>query len=454
MTANASSAASSAPATSARVPGRVRTRFAPSPTGFLHIGGVRTALYAWAFAKHHGGDYVLRIEDTDVERSTPEAVAAILEGLDWLGLDADEGPFYQMQRMDRYRQLLDEMLADGRAYYCYATPEELEAMREAQRARGEKPRYDGRWRPENAAGKQPPADVKPVVRFRNPDDGVVVDDLDMGITHVIRGDDHVNNTPRQINILRALGAEPPIYGHLPMINGPDGQKLSKRHGAVSVLQYQEDGYLPDAIINYLARLGWSHGDDEIFSREQLVQWFDGTHLSVSPAQLDFDKFRWVNHHYLKALPDAELAAEVGRRLQARGIPATLGGQPVSAEALAAMCALLKDRSPTWVALTDWVALFFAPSAPEAEALAARLTEPVRAAVADFLAGLPAAAGDKDAIGALMKTVLKTHGLKMPQLAVPLRLMVFGVEQTPSVDAMLALLPAAEIEARVRAHLAG
>ena len=490
MTANASSAVSSAPATSARVPGRVRTRFAPSPTGFLHIGGVRTALYAWAFAKHHGGDYVLRIEDTDVERSTPEAVAAILEGLDWLGLDADEGPFYQMQRMDRYRQLLDEMLADGRAYYCYATPEELEAMREVQRARGEKPRYDGRWRPENAAGKQPPADVKPVVRFRNPDDGVVVwddmvkgriaignaelddlviarsdgtptynfcvvvDDLDMGITHVIRGDDHVNNTPRQINILRALGAEPPIYGHLPMINGPDGQKLSKRHGAVSVLQYQEDGYLPDAIINYLARLGWSHGDDEIFSREQLVQWFDGTHLSVSPAQLDFDKFRWVNHHYLKALPDAELAAEVGRRLEARGIPATLGGQPVSAEALAAMCALLKDRSPTWVALADWVALFFAPSAPEAEALAARLTEPVRAAVADFLAGLPAAAGDKDAIGALMKTVLKTHGLKMPQLAVPLRLMVFGVEQTPSVDAMLALLPAAEIEARVRTHLAG
>ena len=490
MTANASSAASSTPATSARVPGRVRTRFAPSPTGFLHIGGVRTALYAWAFAKHHGGDYVLRIEDTDVERSTPEAVAAILEGLDWLGLDADEGPFYQMQRMDRYRQLLDEMLADGRAYYCYATPKELEAMREAQRARGEKPRYDGRWRPENTAGKQPPAGVKPVVRFRNPDDGVVVwddmvkgrisignaelddlviarsdgtptynfcvvvDDLDMSITHVIRGDDHVNNTPRQINILRALGAEPPIYGHLPMINGPDGQKLSKRHGAVSVLQYQEDGYLPDAIINYLARLGWSHGDDEIFSREQLVQWFDGTHLSVSPAQLDFDKFRWVNQHYLKALPDAELAAEVGRRLQARGIPATLGGQPVTAEVLAAMCALLKDRSPTWVVLTDWVALFFAPSALEGEALAARLTEPVRAAVAGFLAGLPAAAGDRDAIGALMKAMLKTHGLKMPQLAVPLRLMVFGVEQTPSVDAMLALVPVAEIEARVRRHLAG
>ena len=470
-----------APATPA---GRVRTRFAPSPTGFLHIGGVRTALYAWAFARHFGGDYVLRIEDTDVERSTPEAVAAILEGLAWLGLKEDEGPFYQMQRMDRYRALIGEMLADGRAYHCYATPEEMEAMREAQRARGEKPRYDGRWRPENATGRTPPAGVKPVVRFRNPDDGVVswddmvkgtigignaelddlviarsdgtptynfcvvVDDLDMGITHVIRGDDHVNNTPRQINILRALGAEPPVYGHLPMINGPDGQKLSKRHGAVSVLQYQEEGFLPDAIINYLARLGWSHGDDELFSREQLIEWFDGSHLSVSPAQLDFDKFRWVNQQYLKALPDAELAAEVGRRLQARGVPAVLGGQPVPDDRLAAMCALWKDRSPTWVVLTDWVAHFFAPPAPDAAVLAQKLTDAVRPAVAEFMAGLPAVAGDREAIGALMKTVLKNHGLKMPQLAVPLRLMVFGVEQTPSVDAMLAQLPAGEIAARV------
>ncbi len=471
-------------AAGAQPAGRVRTRFAPSPTGFLHIGGVRTALYAWAYARHFGGDYVLRIEDTDVERSTPEAVAAILEGLAWLGLNEDEGPFYQMQRMARYREVLDRLLAEGRAYHCYATPQELDEMREAQRARGEKPRYDGRWRPENAAGKTPPAGVKPVLRFRNPDDGavvwddmvkgrisiantelddlviarsdgtptynfcVVVDDLDMGITHVIRGDDHVNNTPRQINILRALGGQEPVYGHLPMINGPDGQKLSKRHGAVSVLQYQEDGYLPDAIINYLARLGWSHGDDEIFSREQLIEWFDGTHLSLSPSQLDFDKFRWVNQQYLKALPDETLAAEVGARLRACGIEPVLAGQPVTAGQLAAMCALWKDRSPTLVVLTDLVAGFFQPPVPGAESVARHLGEAVQPALEDFVAGLDAVAGDKDGINALLKQVLKAHGLKMPQLAIPLRLLAFGVEQTPSVDAMLAQLPASEIRARV------
>lgn len=463
---------------------RVRTRFAPSPTGFLHIGGVRTALYAWAYARHFGGDFILRIEDTDVERSTPEAVAAILEGLAWLGLKEDEGPFYQMQRMPRYREVLDRLLAEGRAYPCYATPEELAAMRDAQRARGEKPRYDGRWRPERAAGKTPPADVQPVLRFRNPDDGVVVwddmvkgrisianselddlviarsdgtptynfcvvvDDLDMGITHVIRGDDHVNNTPRQINILRALGGQEPVYGHLPMINGPDGQKLSKRHGAVSVLQYQEDGYLPDAIINYLARLGWSHGDDEIFSRAQLVEWFDGSHLSLSPSQLDFDKFRWVNQQYLKALPDEVLAGEVGRRLQQRGIGLVLGGQAVTAATLGAMCALWKDRSPTWVVLADLVAHFFQPPTPSAQLLAPHASEAVQSALADFVAGLAGVEGDRDAINGLLKQVLKAHGLKMPQLAIPLRLLVFGVAQTPSVDAMLALLPAAEIQARV------
>ncbi|MDO4905295.1 MAG: glutamate--tRNA ligase [Lautropia sp.] len=480
-----SSPSSSAPGAPAAAPaGRVRTRFAPSPTGFLHIGGVRTALYAWAYARHFGGDYVLRIEDTDVERSTPEAVAAILDGLSWLGLKEDEGPFYQMQRMDRYRAVLEQLLADGRAYPCYATPQELDEMREAQRIRGEKPRYDGRWRPENVVGKTPPAGVKPVLRFRNPDDGVVVwddmvkgrisianaelddlviarsdgtptynfcvvvDDLDMGITHVIRGDDHVNNTPRQINILRALGGREPIYGHLPMINGPDGQKLSKRHGAVSVLQYQEDGYLPEAIINYLARLGWSHGDDELFSRQQLIDWFDGTHLSVSPSQLDFDKFRWVNQQYLKAMPDIELAAEVGQRLRARGIEPVLAGQPVSAERLAAMCALWKDRSPTLVVLTDLVAAFFKPGLPGAESAVRHLGEAVQPALEEFVAGLDAVAGDKEGINALLKQVLKAHGLKMPQLAVPLRLLAFGVEQTPSVDAMLALLPVAEIKARV------
>ena len=279
----------------------IRTRFAPSPTGFLHIGGARTALFSWAFARHHQGKFVLRIEDTDVARSTPAAVQAILDGMEWLGLAHDEGPFYQMQRMDRYKVVIQQMLANGHAYYCYTTPEELDAMREEQRAKGLKPRYDGTWRPE--PGKTlpaPPADVQPVIRFRNPTDGVVawddlvkgrieianaemddliiarqdgtptynfcvvVDDWDMQITHVIRGDDHVNNTPRQINILKALGAEVPLYAHLSMILGDDGQKLSKRHGAVSVMQYHEDGYLPEAVLNYLARLGWSHGDDEVF----------------------------------------------------------------------------------------------------------------------------------------------------------------------------------------------
>ena len=410
----------------------------------------------------------------------------ILNGMQWVGLHADNADniVYQTQNFPRYKELIQQLLNSGHAYHCYCSKEELEQMREKAEREGTAT-YDRRWRPE--AGKtlpEIPAGVEPVVRFKMPTDGVtrwndlvkgeisipnaalddliiaradgtptynfcvVVDDLDMGITHVIRGDDHVNNTPRQINILRALGAEPPVYGHLPMINGPDGQKLSKRHGAVSVLQYQEEGFLPDAIINYLARLGWSHGDDELFSREQLIEWFDGSHLSVSPAQLDFDKFRWVNQQYLKALPDAELAAEVGRRLQARGVPVVLGGQPVPDDRLAAMCALWKDRSPTWVVLTDWVAHFFAPPAPDAAVLAQKLTDAVRPAVAEFMAGLPAVAGDREAIGALMKTVLKNHGLKMPQLAVPLRLMVFGVEQTPSVDAMLAQLPADEIAVRV------
>jgi len=296
----------------------VRTRFAPSPTGYLHVGGARTALYCWAYARRHGGQFILRIEDTDVERSTPEAVQAILDGMQWLGLNPDEGPFYQMRRMDRYREVIAAMLKSGTAYHCYCTPQQLDAMREEQRAKGAKPRYDGRWRPENAqaSGLVPPPGLQPVVRFRNPDAGfvtwedgvkgrisisndelddliiartdgtptynfcVVVDDMDMQISHVIRGDDHINNTPRQINILKALGAAVPAYAHLPMIHGPDGEKLSKRHGAVSVMQYDSDGYLPQALLNYLARLGWSHGNDEIFSMQQLQEWFSLEHCSA------------------------------------------------------------------------------------------------------------------------------------------------------------------------------
>ena len=459
-----------------RTPSRstVRTRFAPSPTGFLHIGGVRTALYAWAYARHFDGTFILRIEDTDVERSTPAAVAAIIDGMKWLGLTPDEGPFFQMQRMDRYREVIAQMLADGRAYHCYASAAELEEMREAQRARGEKPRYDGRWRPENAQGRQPPDGVKPVVRFRNPDAGVVgwddlvkgpiaianaelddliiarsdgtptynfcvvVDDWDMAITHVIRGDDHVNNTPRQINILRALGADLPVYGHLPMIHGPDGQKLSKRHGAVSVLEYERLGYLPEAVINYLARLGWSHGDEEIFSRGQLVEWFDGRHLSHSPSQLDFDKFRWVNQQYLKAIDDQALAGMTRPRLRVR-----LHGRELGAEEgarLPAICGLWKDRAATLEELADLAAIFFLPPQPPPEAMARHLTGPAHAGV-ELLAGrLQACDWSKEAIAACIKEVLGETRLKMPQLAVPVRLLVFGREQTPSVDAMLAQMP--------------
>ena len=324
----------------------IRTRFAPSPTGYLHVGGARTALFSWAYARRHGGRFVLRIEDTDLERSTEVSVNAILESMRWLGLDWDEGPFFQMKRLARYREVAEGLIAAGHAYRCWATKEDLETLRAEQRSRGHKPRYDGRWRPERAqaAGLVPPADRAPVVRFRTPeageigwydlvkgaiafpnaelDDlvllradgvptynfGVVVDDLDMGITHVIRGDDHVNNTPRQIHIFHALGAKMPEFGHVPMILGADGERLSKRHGAVSVLQYRDDGYLPEALVNYLARLGWSHGDEEIFSRNQLVSWFDLEHISQSPARFDPGKLAWLNAQYLKAADDTRLAA--------------------------------------------------------------------------------------------------------------------------------------------------
>jgi len=464
----------------------VRTRFAPSPTGFLHIGGARTALFAWAYARHHGGTFVLRIEDTDVERSTPEATQAILDGMRWLGLDPDEGPFYQMRRMDRYREVIAKMLVEGTAYHCWCTKEELEAMRAEQEALGMKPRYDGRWRPE--PGKTlpaPPEGVKPVVRFRNPLDGgtawndlvkgpiafdnaelddliiarsdgtptynfcVVVDDWDMRITHVIRGDDHVNNTPRQINILRALGAPVPEYGHLPMIHGPDGQKLSKRHGAVSVMQYDEDGYLPDAVVNYLARLGWSHGDDEIFSREQFVRWFDGQHVSRSPSRFDFDKLRWLNNHYLKQSDDADLAKRVAARLERAGVAV-----PADGPDLAVVCGLLKERAQTLNELADLAHMFYGEHDPNAIAQADRdkhLGGAAREAVAGFAARLAALEqGDWTAAGiaAALKETLAAQGLKMPQLAIPVRLLVFGVTQTPSVDAMLAAMPRAWVLARL------
>ncbi|MFO1193977.1 MAG: glutamate--tRNA ligase [Rhodoferax sp.] len=449
---------------------RVRTRIAPSPTGFLHLGTARTALFSWAFARHFGGDFILRIEDTDVARSTQEAVDQIIAAMHWLDLRYDEGPFYQMQRLDRYRAVIAGMLQAGTAYHCYCQPEELEAMREAQRARGDKPRYDGRWRPE--PGKvlpAPPTGVEPVVRFRNPVDGdvtwddlvkgpitisnrelddliiarpdgtptynfcVVVDDWDMQISHVIRGDDHVNNTPRQINILRALGAELPLYGHVPMILGPDGDKLSKRHGAVSVMQYQEAGYLPEAMVNYLARLGWSHGDDELFDRARLVQWFDGSHLARSPAQWDAAKLNWVNAQYLRALDDTALAVLVAQQLQRH--------HQIDARAearLPRICALFKDRCDTTVALAQWAAGFYAEvPVPPAE-LGKHVTPTVLPAVQLLATRLADCPWDKAAIAGCIKQVLAECGLKMPQLAMAVRVLLLGTSQTPSLDAVLEL----------------
>lgn len=459
----------------------VRTRFAPSPTGFLHLGGARTALFSWAFARHHKGTFVLRIEDTDLERSTPEAVQAILDSMDWLGMQPDEGPFYQMQHMDRYREVVGQMLAVGTAYHCYSTPVEVEAMREAARAKGQKPRYDGTWRPEAGKTLPPvPADRKPVVRFKNPQEGatgwndmvkgpisidnaelddliiarpdgtptynfcVVVDDWDMRITHVLRGDDHVNNTPRQINILRALGATLPEYGHVPMILGPDGEKLSKRHGAVNVMEYDNEGYLPEAMVNYLARLGWSHGDDELFSREQFVEWFDTRHLSKSASQWDPKKLNWVNAQYIKQMDNAELALRVAPRIAKRG------GNPEACD-LAGVMGLLKDRAETLEQLAEGAQLFCAPFKPAAaELVEQHLTTPAREALADFSQRAQTSEWTREAISALIKTVLADRGLKMPQLAIPLRVAVTGQTQTPAVDAVLALLGKELVLARLAA----
>jgi len=469
----------------------IRTRFAPSPTGYLHIGGARTALLSWAYARRHGGTFVLRIEDTDLERSTQVSVDAILDSMKWLGITWDEGPFFQMQRLARYKEVADRLVASGHAYPCWATKEELDAMREAQRAAGQKPRYDGRWRPERvrAAGLVPPADRAPVIRFRTPDEGdvgwddlvkgpisfpnaelddlvllradgvptynfgVVVDDLDMNITHVIRGDDHVNNTPRQIHIFRAVleGSTTPLprFGHVPMILGPDGERLSKRHGAVSVTQYRDEGVLPEALTNYLARLGWSHGDDEIFSMAQLVEWFDFAHVSRSAAQFDPDKLSWLNQHYLKKADDARLAELVEAELARIGIPVA-GGPP-----LAPVVALLKDRATSVVHLAESATLFYGEHAPASGLLEEHLTPQVRPALAAFAARLAALpAWEKAAIAAEMKSVLAEHKLKMPQLAMPLRVLVTGRAQTPAIDAVLELLGRDAVTRRLAQGLGG
>jgi glutamyl-tRNA synthetase len=449
---------------------------------------------------------VLRIEDTDVARSTPDSVQQILQAMRWLGLDYDEGPIYQMQRLARYHAVAQQMIAAGSAYRCWCTPAELDAMRVAQRERSEKTHYDGRWRP--APGKvlpPPPAGVQPVVRFANPHGGtvtwddlvkgpisinnqeiddliilrpapedaaldmgaeanalgvptynfaVVVDDMDMGITHVYRGDEHINNTPWQINLWHAIAglmatpdagsgasrtpAPLPRYGHCPVILGDDGQKLSKRRGAVSVTAYADAGYLPEAMLNYLARLGWSHGDEELFSREQMVHWFDGSHLAKSPSQWDPAKLAWVNAHYMKLADDQRLALLTQLQLTTRHINAPDLGL------LARASALFKDRCNTVVDLADWAAMFFVPATPSAADLAAHVTPAVQPALKTLAERLATAAWDKAGIAQALKDTLAAHQLTMPQLAPAVRVLVCGKPQTPSVDSLLALFDRATV----------
>ena len=433
----------------------VRTRFAPSPTGYLHIGGARTALFSWLYARKHGGQFILRIEDTDLERSTPESVDAILQGMAWLNLDYDEGPFYQTQRFERYNEIIQQWLAEGKAYYCYASQAELDELREQQMARKEKPRYDGRYRDFTGT---PPEGIKPVVRFKNPLDGevvindmvkgrvvvqnselddliiqrsdgsptynftVVVDDWEMNITHVIRGDDHLNNTPRQINMLKALGVEPPVYAHLPMVLGEDGQRLSKRHGAVSVLQYKEAGYLPDGLLNYLARLGWSHGDQEIFSREELIQYFDLGHINGAPGKFDADKCLWTNQQHIQMHGGLTLAPHVAPHLAIAGIDLDHGPE------LPTVCDLLKERAKTLGELALQAHYFYAdPTSFDAEMAEKHwktsTAKPVLVSLRELLAN--AEDWSVEVIHQAMVEAGKVNGVKMGQVGMPFRLALTG-----------------------------
>jgi len=458
----------------------VRTRFAPSPTGYLHIGGVRTALFSWLHARQHQGQFVLRIEDTDLERSTPEATAAIIEGMQWLGLDWDEGPFYQTQRMDRYAEVLRQMLAAGTAYHCYCSKEEVEQMREEQRARGEKPRYDGRCRHRH----EPRPGIQPVIRFRSPDEGetvvddlvhgtvrfqnqelddliiarsdgtptynfcVVVDDWDMGITQVIRGDDHLNNTPRQMQILRALGATPPQYAHVPMILGPDKQKLSKRHGAVSVLEYREEGFLPEALLNFLVRLGWSHGDQEVFSRAEMQSYFRIEEVHRAASAFNPDKLLWLNAQHLQVLSTEDLAQRLHPYLLAAGVDATA---IEAGPALTAVVPLLRERAKTLVEMAAAAKMFYeAPQQAEEKDRDKHLrgNGPLLAAAAAAFADLTDwTAAD---LHQALQTLAQAHAEgKLGKVAQPLRVAVAGCAVSPPLDQTLAVLGRAETLQRLQ-----
>ncbi|HXU43548.1 MAG TPA: glutamate--tRNA ligase [Burkholderiales bacterium] len=446
----------------------IRTRFAPSPTGFLHIGGARTALYSWAYARRHGGKFVLRVEDTDLERSTQESVQAILDSMRWLGIDWDEGPFFQMQRLARYQEVAEQLIAAGHAYRDYMPKEELDKLREQQAARGEKPRYD------RAIGQKYRGSGPAPVRLKTPQEGqvswkdlvkgeitfpnaelddlvllradgvptynfgVVVDDIDMQITHVIRGDDHVNNTPRQIHVYRSLRKEIPAFGHVPMILGADGERLSKRHGATSVMEYSDAGFLPEALDNYLARLGWSHGDAEMFTMGQFKQWFDLEHVNSSPARFDMEKLKWLNQQYLKGADTARLV-----KLAQAHLPKDLAGPPLDR-----VVALVKDRAATIRQLADEAMLFYAKDVPPAGPIPSE----ARAALQSLKGKLEKAAWDRNAINGAIKETIAAAGLKMPQLAMPLRQAVTGRAQTPSIDAVLELLGRETVLRRLAAHL--
>lgn len=446
----------------------IRTRFAPSPTGYLHIGGVRTALYSWLYAKKHGGDFILRIEDTDLERSTQESVNAILEGMSWLNLDYNEGPFYQTKRFDRYKEVIQQLFDKGLAYYCYATPEELDQMREAQKAAGEKPRYDGRYRDFDGT---PPEGIDPVIRFKNPIDGdvviedivkgtvvinnkelddliiarsdgtptynltVVVDDWDMNMTHVIRGDDHLNNTPRQINLYKALGAPVPKFAHIPMVLGEDGSRLSKRHGAVSVLQYKEQGFLPEALLNYLVRLGWSHGDQEVFSIDEMIQYFDLDHVNGSPSTFDTVKLTWINEQHIKSASAEHLATHVAHFMAERGCDLEQG------PALSAVADLLRDRAKTLIEMADG-AVYFYNDFTEFEAGAAK--KHLRPAALEALELLHTKLNNLEdwtaaPIHEQINATADELEVGMGKVGMPLRVAITGGGQSPAIDATAELI---------------